>query len=126
MIHYQFDTAIRTQEDGEERVLQRQFQVNIWDVDGQEIYHATHQFFLTRRSVYVLVCDDRTEDADLSYWLQLVEMLGDASPLLIVQNQKQDRARTIDLASLRARFVNVQGAPATESYNTNRGLNEVI
>jgi hypothetical protein len=26
------------------------FRVNIWDFGGQQIYHATHQFFLTKRS----------------------------------------------------------------------------
>jgi internalin A len=30
-------------------------QVNIWDFGGQEIMHATHQFFLTERSIYLLV-----------------------------------------------------------------------
>ena len=31
------------------------FGVNMWDFGGQEIYHATHQFFLTKRSLYALV-----------------------------------------------------------------------
>jgi internalin A len=30
--------------------------LNVWDFGGQEIYHATHQFFLTKRSLYLLVC----------------------------------------------------------------------
>ena len=34
----------------------------MWDFGGQEIYHATHQFFLTRRSLYVLVDDTRKDD----------------------------------------------------------------
>ena len=68
-------------DDGHEKILKREFHVNIWDFGGQEIYHATHQFFLTRRSVYVLVCDDRKEDTDFAYWLQVVEMLSDGSPL---------------------------------------------
>ena len=29
----------------------RRFRLNVWDFGGQEIYHATHQFFLTRRSL---------------------------------------------------------------------------
>lgn len=29
------------------------FRLNVWDFGGQEIYHATHQFFLTKRSLYV-------------------------------------------------------------------------
>src|SRR5207248_1543686 len=38
------------------------FRVNIWDFGGQEIYHATHQFFLTTSSLYFLVADNRKED----------------------------------------------------------------
>src|ERR1700691_4008342 len=37
----------------------RRFRLNVWDFGGQEIYHATHQFFLTRRSLYLLVDDTR-------------------------------------------------------------------
>jgi internalin A len=33
--------------------------LNVWDFGGQEIMHATHQFFLTKRSLYVLVIDAR-------------------------------------------------------------------
>lgn len=125
VIHYEFPTAIRVRENKKEKVIERQFQVNIWDFGGQEIYHATHQFFLTRRSVYVLVCDDRKEDSDFSYWLQVVEMLTDSSPLLIVQNEKQDRTRDINLSSLRARYTNLSQAIPT-NLDTNRGLDDVI
>jgi len=125
VIRYEFPTAIHTQEEGMEKVLERKFRVNIWDFGGQEIYHATHQFFLTRRSVYVLVCDDRKEDTDFSYWLQVVEMLSNGSPVLIVQNEKQDRSRDINLSNLRARFTNLQGSVPT-NLDTNRGLDDVI
>src|SRR5205085_7267302 len=33
--------------------------LNTWDFGGQQIYHATHQFFLTKRSVYVMVWNAR-------------------------------------------------------------------
>ena len=132
---YQFPTTIRPRAsqgaaDGSAnatppQALQRDFQVNIWDFGGQEIYHATHQFFLTRRSVYLLVCDDRKEDTDFAYWLQAVEALSDGSPLLIIQNEKQDRSRDIGLADLRGRFANLRGAWAT-NLASNRGLPEVL
>jgi len=35
--------------------VSRSRSVNIWDFGGQEIYHATHQFFLTHRSLYLLL-----------------------------------------------------------------------
>ena len=53
------------------------FTVNIWDFGGQEIYHATHQFFLTKRSLYVLVADSRKEDTDFFYWLNVVNLLSE-------------------------------------------------
>lgn len=101
------------------------FHVNTWDFGGQEIYHATHQFFLTRRSLYLLVADDRKEDTDFNYWLDVVGLLSDQSPLLIVQNEKQDRQRDIDLGSLRARFSNLRGNHLVNLAD-NRGLTELI
>lgn len=125
VITHQFTTGIRTLENGKKRVLERTFQANIWDFGGQEIYHATHQFFLTRRSVYVLVCDNRKEDTDFSYWLNIIEMLSNSSPLLIVQNEKQDRSRDISLGTLRGRFQNLRSAHSI-NLATNRGLKPLI
>ena len=33
--------------------------LNVWDFGGQQIYHTTHQFFMTRRSLYLLVWNAR-------------------------------------------------------------------
>lgn len=48
--------------------------VHMWDFAGQVITHATHQFFLTSRSIYVLVLTGRenSERADADYWLRLI------------------------------------------------------
>ena len=123
IIQCTFKTALRVKQDGRERLLERDFRINIWDFGGQEVYHATHQFFLTRRSLYVLVADDRKEDTDFNYWLQVVELLSDGSPLLIVQNEKQDRRRDINLGSLRARFPNLKDAYRVNLAD-NRGLEQ--
>ncbi|MDJ0800382.1 MAG: COR domain-containing protein [Calothrix sp. MO_167.B12] len=103
----------------------KDFRVNIWDFGGQEIYHATHQFFLTKRSLYALVADNRKEDTDFYYWLNVVELLSDNSPLLIVQNEKQDRQREINKGQLRELFDNLKETLET-NLATNRGLSEVL
>lgn len=123
--HWRFPAAVRVRHENRQELLQRDFQVNIWDFGGQEIYHATHQFFLTRRSVYVLVADDRKEDTDYNYWLQIVELLGGDSPLVIAQNEKQDRRRDIDVGTLRARFENLKQAYRI-NLSDNRGLDELV
>jgi Leucine-rich repeat (LRR) protein len=101
------------------------FKVHIWDFGGQEIYHATHQFFLTKRSLYFLVADTRKEDIDFYYWLNIVELLSDNSPLLIIKNEKQDRHREINEQLLRGQFTNLKETLAT-NLATNRGLLEII
>lgn len=103
----------------------REFQVNIWDFGGQEIYHTTHQFFLTKRSLYALVADTRKEDTDFYYWLNVVELLSDNSPLLIIKNEKQERKREINIRALRGQFTNLEKTLAT-NLQTNRGLPEIV
>jgi internalin A len=61
------------------------FTAHFWDFGGQEVYHATHQFFLTTRSLYLIVTDGRRED-NINYWLQLARLMGGDSPVFIVQN----------------------------------------
>lgn len=100
------------------------FRVNIWDFGGQEIYHATHQFFLTRRSLYVLVADSRKEDTDFYYWLNVVELLSEGSPLLIVKNEKQDRHCELNESHLRGQFENLKEVLAV-NLGTNRGLDKL-
>lgn len=101
------------------------FWVNIWDFGGQEIYHATHQFFLTKRSLYVLVADTRKEDTDFYYWLNAVELLSDNSPMLIVKNEKQDRRREINERQLRGQFSNLKETLAT-NLATNRDFDKIL
>ena len=91
----------------------RTFRLNVWDFGGQQIYHATHQFFLTHRSVYVLVDDTRKDskavtDEGFKYWLELIDVFSGHSPTLIFQNEKGGRSKQIDLTGIRARFDNVK------------------
>ncbi len=87
---------------------EQSFNAHLWDFGGQEIYHATHQFFLTKRSLYLLVSDARKEDDGFDYWLQIIQLLGADSPVIIVQNEKGGRHRDINLTGLQAQFGNVK------------------
>ena len=103
----------------------RDFKVNIWDFGGQEIYYATHQFFLTKRSLYILVADTSKEDTDFYYWLNAVELLSDNSPLIIITNEKDNRQRKVNERTLKAQFPNLKNILAT-NLATNKGLDEII
>ncbi len=60
--------------------------LHFWDFGGQVIMHATHQFFLSKRSLYVLVLDGRREEK-IDYWLKHIESFGSDSPVLVVLNK---------------------------------------
>jgi Leucine-rich repeat (LRR) protein/GTPase SAR1 family protein len=100
------------------------FRVNIWDFGGQEIYHATHQFFLTKRSLYALVVDTREENTDLYYWLNIVSLLSNDSPVLVIKNEKQERQCQVNAKQLRGEFENLKEILAT-NLKTNRGLDTI-
>jgi GTPase SAR1 family protein len=68
------------------------FTTNLWDFGGQEVQYMTHQFFMTARSLYVLVANDRKQDTEFDYWFRIINLLGresqnECSPVLVVLNE---------------------------------------
>ncbi len=80
--------------------------LNIWDFGGQEIMHATHQFFLTQRSLYLLVLNGREggEDADAEYWLRLIESFGGESPVIVVLNKIREHPFDLNRRALQQKY----------------------
>jgi internalin A len=87
----------------------RDLQINIWDFGGQEIYHSTHQFFLTKRSIYLLVTESRREDShdDFYYWLNVIKLLGDNSPVVIILNKCDEPTKELPIKEFNESFSNV-------------------
>ncbi len=80
--------------------------LNVWDFGGQEIYHATHQFFLTKRSVYLLVWNARkSHDYEhIYYWLHTIEAFGKDSPIILVLSKLNERNDDQNMTDLREKF----------------------
>ena len=83
-----------------------QVRLNVWDFGGQEIMHATHQFFLTQRSLYLLAVNGRggVEDADAEYWLKLIESFGGESPVIVVLNKVKEHPFDLNRRALQQKF----------------------
>ncbi|MCE7995706.1 MAG: GTP-binding protein [Roseivirga sp.] len=63
---------------------------HFWDFGGQEIMNATHQFFLTNRSVYILVLDARKDvkvSTQIRDWVRRIKATGGNSSIIVVANQ---------------------------------------
>jgi internalin A len=80
--------------------------LHIWDFGGQEIMHATHQFFLTQRSLYLLVLNGREggEDADADYWLRLITSFGGDSPVIVVLNKIKEHPFDLNRRALQQKY----------------------
>jgi internalin A len=85
-------------------------QINIWDFAGQEITHATHQFFLTKRSLYLLVLASRGDEKSnrLEEWLKIIQNLGGESPVIIVCNKSDEHQMNLDERALREKYPNIR------------------
>ncbi len=64
-----------------------EFKAHIWDFGGQQIQHMLHQFFLTPDCVYVLMAEKRRELTNFDYWLNIINLLGKNSPVVILFNE---------------------------------------
>ena len=86
---------------------------HFWDFGGQVIAHATHQFFLRARCVYVLVLNARSADSNpnqqAEYWLEFARAFGADAPVLLVGNKCDQTPVAVDLNRLREGYPNIRG-----------------
>jgi internalin A len=78
----------------------------VWNIGRQEIMRGTHQFFLTHRSLYLVVVDGRRNRAkqETEYWLKLIGAFGGQSPVLVVLNAQRWQAVDIDREYLATKY----------------------
>jgi Leucine-rich repeat (LRR) protein len=64
-----------------------EIQLNAWDFGGQDVYRVTHQFFFSRRSIYLLVWEPRkgVQASQVEDWLKIIRLrVGDDARVIIV------------------------------------------
>jgi small GTP-binding protein len=82
---------------------------HLWDFGGQEIMHATHQFFLSKRSLYILVLYGR-RDEKTEYWLKHIKSFGGDSPVLVVMNKiDENPGFDVNRPFLKEKYQNIKG-----------------
>jgi len=109
------------------KVGKDQVKLHVWDFGGQEIMHATHQFFLTRRSLYVLVLAGREKvqgAQEAEYWLRLIASFGGESPVLVVLNKQVQCPFDLNRQSLMEKYPFIRGFVQTDCV-TKLGLAEL-
>ncbi len=100
--------------------------LNAWDFSGQEIYHATHQFFLTNRSLFLLAFNARLgfEQGKLIHWLKTIRANAPDSPVILVATYTDERDADIPLSDLKQQFPQITGLYEA-SNKTGEGIREL-
>ena len=81
--------------------------LNAWDFGGQEVYRITHQFFFSRRALYLLVWRPREgqEAGQLEFWLTSIRLRApDAKVILVSTYADEGRHPEVDFDDLKRRY----------------------
>lgn len=84
-----------------------QMMLRTWDSGGQEVYRITHQFFFTRRAVYLLVWQPRQgqEQNEVDGWLRRIRLrVGQGARVLVVATHSDERNPELNYPRLQQAF----------------------
>ena len=84
-----------------------ELRLNTWDFGGQEVYRVTHQFFFSRRCLYLLVWRPREgqDENAIEAWCRRIRLrIGDDARVLIVASHADERREELDYPYLKRQF----------------------
>lgn len=84
----------------------KRIKLNIWDFEGQEINHQSHQFFLTEQSLYLLVINGRREFKMVraEYWLDTIRARAPESRVILVASECENTTPSWPLDKLKGNY----------------------
>ncbi len=86
------------------------FHFTIWDFGGQKKYDIAHTYFITPRSIYLLMTDKRRNDdfTEFSRWLYVVQLYSEDSPVIMVQSKIDERADYMSIEPYKQHYPNIE------------------
>ena len=106
--------------------LDNDIRMHVWDFGSDKIIQALYHFFITPRTLYLIVVTQRTgNEKTLEYWLQLVRTYEDNSPVLIVVTKSDSHNLKFDENRLIQLYPNIVGFFRT-SASKNLGISDLV
>jgi GTPase SAR1 family protein len=101
-------------------------QLNTWDFGGQQISHATHQIFLTNRSLFLLVWNacDGYEQGQVYNWLDTLTSRAPKSSILLVATHIDEQNSDLPFAQLQGKYPQIVGQCEIDSQ-TGQGFDNL-
>ena len=102
--------------------------LNTWDFGGQEVYRITHQFFFSRRALYLLVWKPREgqEENAIAQWCRRIRLrVGEDARILIVATHADERRPELDYPGLQRHFGPMLAGRLAVDNSSGAGLAEL-
>jgi internalin A len=106
----------------------RDMTVRGWDFGGQEVYRITHQFFFTRRAVYVVAWNARQgqEQDEVEGWLRRIRLrVGRDARALLVATHCAERRPELDIPHLEQAFPGMMAGALESDSRTGLGIDRL-
>jgi GTPase SAR1 family protein len=101
---------------------------SVFDFAGQVVYYNTHQFFLSSRSIYLLVWNVRLgeEHSGLEFWLNSINCHAPQCPIFIIGTHIDEIGKyELDVERLKKKYPQIVGFHFVSSYN-GTGIDELV
>jgi len=85
---------------------EKEITLNMWDFEGQEINHQSHQFFLTGKSLYLLVINGRRKfkPERAEYWLDTIRARAPESRVILVASECENTTPSWPLDKMKQEY----------------------
>ena len=94
-------------------VPKTKMELSVWDFGGQLEYRATQRFYLTDRSLFLLVWNARRgwrAGGQVEAWIQAISNAAPTSPIIIVATHCRDSVADLDETGLLRRYPKISAA----------------
>ena len=99
-----------------------------WDFGGQEVYRISHQFFYSRRALYLVVWNPREgqEHDEVEGWLRRIRArVGKDISIILIATHCDDRLSELDYGSLQKVFPGMLAGSFEIDNKTSAGLSQL-
>ena len=108
--------------------IDRDMTLRAWDFGGQDVYRVTHQFFFSRRALYVVVWNARQgqEQDEVEGWLRRIRLrVGRDARIMVVATHCEERLPELDYPHLEHAFPDMLAGNFEVDNRTGAGIPEL-
>jgi internalin A len=99
-----------------------------WDSGGQEVYRITHQFFFSRRALYLMVWNTREgqEQNEVEGWLRRIRLrVGPDCRVIVVATHSDERQPELDFPQLQRTLPGILAGQCAVDNLSGNGISEL-